>query len=494
MHAVRPYVQLLNTSAWTLYDCDVDPDSSHPELLAYLLVLGDRMATSGEVATAALHAAAWWFERGVDEVGAFTAAASRSERPDADALRAVAGATVWLRELRHETLEPPAMAAGHRPIPGTGLLVPRALEAEPPRLAAEWARIAERAVAAFHAHWQAEDASAIRGLCDWLVGAVPSLLVTARGSRIVWDPARPTQIGGLRHELRQAAGVAVRDLHQDLLVIDRHTRSFHDALVDPAALAAPDPATEQSGYTYMHRERALVTYNLHEAGMERLRGPELPYARAMLGARTVHEWAHLAVAAGWVPPVAPPERIAELTRAFATQMDGVIAAAPPALRRATAEDLAALAAAAAEKRDRATSPGAALAEVLQTRLPDFQANLVARRFLNQAEQETYVRQNVRTLRSEYPRPQLWRMLVRYLYEYQYLRFSGVADPRGYFLGSTWFAEDFLATGVLDDERFDALVRTVALLCECYAVDESRFRRASTADAAAVVSAAPTGKR
>src|SRR5712672_2332486 len=55
---VRPYVQLLNTSAWMLYGCDLDPEVSHAELAAYLLVLGDRMALSGEVASAPLHPAA----------------------------------------------------------------------------------------------------------------------------------------------------------------------------------------------------------------------------------------------------------------------------------------------------------------------------------------------------------------------------------------------------------------------------------------------------
>src|SRR6185369_6370245 len=79
--SVRPYVQLLNTSAWMLYASDVDPERSHAELLAYLLVLGDRMALSGEVATAPLHAAAYWFDRSEEEIASFTAAVARSIRP-----------------------------------------------------------------------------------------------------------------------------------------------------------------------------------------------------------------------------------------------------------------------------------------------------------------------------------------------------------------------------------------------------------------------------
>src|SRR4051794_20819040 len=73
--AVRPFVQLLNTSAWLLYADDFDPSRSHPELAAYLFVLGDRMALSGEIASAPLHAAAYWLDRSDDECAAFAAAA-----------------------------------------------------------------------------------------------------------------------------------------------------------------------------------------------------------------------------------------------------------------------------------------------------------------------------------------------------------------------------------------------------------------------------------
>jgi len=86
-------------------------------------------------------------------------------------------------------------------------------------------------------------------------------------------------------------------------------------------------------------------------------------------------------------------------------------------------------------------------------MPDYRANLVARAFMTEAEREVYVRHNVRTLRGEYPAPLLWRMLVRYLFEYQYLGralgFTRVEDPRSFFLSCTWFADDFLSTGVLE---------------------------------------------
>jgi hypothetical protein len=69
-------------------------------------------------------------------------------------------------------------------------------------------------------------------------------------------------------------------------------------------------------------------------------------------------------------------------------------------------------------------------------MPDYRANLVARELLTQAERETYVRHNIRSLRDEYPPPLLWRMLIRYLFEYQYLGralgMTRIANARDYF--------------------------------------------------------------
>ncbi len=477
--AVRPYAQLLNTSAWSLYDGDFDPERSHPELAAYLFVHGDRLAVVGDVALAALHAAPYWLERSPDECAAFAAAAARATRPDGDVLRAIAAGLPWLRELRHEDLRPvaregaravaakPAGGPAYRPIPGTGLLVPDAIVAEPPKLVDASAAAARATLARYHAAWRAEPRAAIAALCDWLTADAPRLLVTAQNGRVVWEPDAPARLGALRAELRQGDPAAVDSIAEDLRVIDRHTRRFLGALVAPDTLPRPAPETEQQGYSYMHRDRALIAYNLREPGMERLHGPALPYARAMLGARTAHEWSHLVADAGWVPLAVAGERLAELQARFAAELESVVAAAPEPIRRIAAADLEEIA---------GTYPAsAALARLLLERVPDYQANLVAMRFLDESERETYVRHNVRTLRPFYSAPRVWRMLIRYLYEYQYLRFSAVTDPAAFFVRSTWFDEDFFATGILDARRFDALTEAVAALCACWAVDERRFR-------------------
>jgi hypothetical protein len=460
--SVRPYVQLLNTSAWLLYESDVDPVRSHPEFLAYVLAHGDRMAVSGEVTTAAVHTAAWWLERSDAECGAFAAAAERSSRPDAGAFRALAGALGWLRELRHETLRPLVVLTPHRAIPGTGLLVPRAREAEPPALVARWTDEARRALAAYRAAWRAPASRGIAPLSAWLAETAPPLLVTAGDGRVVWDPERAADVGSLADALRDADAAAVEAVGADLAVVDRHTRAFLASLVDRAALPAPSARTEHRGYSWLHRERRLIAYDLHEPGMERLAGPPLPYALHMLGARTAHEWAHLAERAGWVPRVVAAEELAARKADVAAALDATIAAAPASLRARTRDDLRELAA--------GGSAGAALTRILLTRMPDYRANLVARRFMTEVERETYVRHNVRTLRPEYPPAELWRMLVRYLYEYQYLGpglgSRAVGDPRTWLARSTWFDDDFFASGALDERGFDTLAGAVARLCAC----------------------------
>jgi hypothetical protein len=330
---------------------------------------------------------------------------------------------------------------------------------------------ARGALAAYRAAYLATDAGALDALVRWLAADAPRLLVLARSGRIVWDPERPDDTATLRSVLGPAAGVAVRAILHDLKVVDRHTAAFHAAVVDPDALPAPAENTEHRGYTFLHRDRRLISYNLEEPGMERLLGPPLPYARAMLGARTAHEWAHLADGAGWVPRTVSREAFAELRAELAAEIDAAIAAAPRGVRNITSADRAALAS--------GRSAGAALTRILVSRLPDYRANLIARRFMTLTERETYVRHNIRTLRRDYPRAALWRMLVRYLYEYQYLRpalgLTTVADPRAYFVDSTGFGTDFLATGILEEKRFDALSDAVGRLAASYAVDDSRFR-------------------
>jgi hypothetical protein len=468
---VRPYVQLLNTSAWLVYASDVDPATSDPELLAYLLAVGDHMARSGEVTMAPVHAAAWWLERSDVECAAFAGAAARSTRPDAAALVAVADALPWLRELRHEVLHDGPIVVPGRSIPNTGLLVPRRHEAEPPELVATWTRVATKTVAAYHAAWRRSDPAAVTGACEWLATDAPPVLVVARGGQVLWDPDAPAQVGTVRAALKRADAAAVDRIRVDLARIAAITRRFWAAIVDPARLPPPAPNTFQSGYTFLHATRPIIGYNLDEPGMERLVGPALPYEAFMVGARTAHEWAHLADTAGFVPRVVTPEVWATLRAELAALLDDAVAAAPAAVRRQTAADLAALA--------DGRPLGVAMGRLLVTRMPDYRANLVARQLVTDDEAETYVRHNVRILRHEYSPEQAWRLVLRYLFEYQYLQpalgMTRIADPRTFFLTTTGAGEDVLARGLLDDARFDALAACVGRLCTAYAIDAEQLR-------------------
>lgn len=466
---VRPFASLLNTSTWTLHDCDLDPERSHEELVAYLLAHGDRMSETGELTLAAVHLASWWFECGAPERAAFAAAARASTRPDAAVYRAVADALPWLRELRHRQLRPPRSPGAHRPIPGTGLLVPRAHEEKPDHLVGACHTAATTVLQGFQTRWRGSDPDGVARLVAWLAHGdeQPRLLVTARAGEIVWDPDRPHDTEALRARLATAAPVALRDVLQDLQVVARHTRRFLAALAEPDSLPHPDPDGAQSGYAYLHRDRGLIAYNLDEPGIERLAGPALPYARAMLGARTIHEWAHLAVDGGLVPRAVGEDRWQDLVATLATLLDEVVTRAPKTVRERCAADVRLLA--------RGGTPGSALAAVFTTRLPDYRANLLGFPFLDVVERESYVRQNVRPLAREYPPERLWRHLVRALYEYQYLGFSAVPDARAYFVAHTWLERDFFACGALDGARFDALAAAARAVCTAHAIDRTRIR-------------------
>ena len=105
--------------------------------------------------------------------------------------------------------------------------------------------------------------------------------------------------------------------------------------------------------------------------MERLHGPPLPYARAMLGARTVHEWAHLAVEAGWVPRTVSRDeyRGAACGRWPRSSSDHRCGAGGGARADGARPRRARRSGRRSRRRARAAP---------STRMPDYQANLVAR--------------------------------------------------------------------------------------------------------------------
>ncbi|MFO0980219.1 MAG: hypothetical protein U1E76_00485 [Planctomycetota bacterium] len=219
----------------------------------------------------------------------------------------------------------------------------------------------------------------------------------------------------------------------------------------------------------MHLTRRLVAYNLHEGRMHRLHEPAPPFERWMLAARTAHEWAHLAVDAGWVAvPAHRRQEVLQLRAALAAQLETIAAELPAPLCAATAEHHRRLAAA-------HRSLGQALAAVALARLPDYQANLLAQRYLTADEIETYVRNNVASLAHDHAPHELLVRLARHAFEYQYLRFAQVRDPWRYFTSSTFFPNHYLRSGAITIARTTELFATMARVCDCHEVDSSWVR-------------------
>lgn len=467
---VRPYAQILNESTCTLYLEDLDPETSHAELVAYVLAFGERAAETTDMLRTAVHLAPWWFERTEAECEAFVCAAATSRRPDADLYQAIGAAIPWLRELRHRRARPARRGRPYREIPGTGLLVPRAREQEPDRLVAKVQASATRTLRAFHAAQRGPADAEIRGLAEWLAAEAPLVVVTDARTRVLWDPEAPTVRDALVERLRDCGPRTVESLRRDLACVDEHSRRFLASLREPEALPRVPSDLAQSGYTFLHRDRGIIGYNVDEPGIERLLAPAIPYARAMLGARTLHEWAHLAVDAGWVPRAVSSGEWSRRRQALVGALRAVIDGLPRAAREVVGPDLARLGA--------GGDAGEALADVFEGRLSDYRSNLLAARYQTPAEREAYVRQNVRPLRREYPPSERLRMLVRYVYERQYLRFSEIEAEREYFDEHTWFEADFVDTGFLDEERLTALLHAAAEVCHAFDIDRARFTDAT----------------
>jgi len=463
---VRPYAQILNECTCTLSLDDLDPTRSNPEFVAYVLAYGERAADTGDILRVPIHLAPWWFDRTDAERDAFCTAAEQSTRPDASLFRAIADAIPWLRELRHRRLRPVRKGGRHREIPGTGLLVPRRYESAPDALIGRVQNAAESTLRAFHAQHAGGAGPVLDQLVDWLGDAAPRVLVTDAGGRFLWDPERASETDALRTRLSRAGSEILASIRDDLECIDERSRRFLGSVREPAALPKPDAETAQGGYSFLHHERSQIAYNVDETGIERLLAPGIPYARAMLGARTLHEWGHLAVDAGWVPRAVDDSVWANLRAALAEPLEEIIRELPKPVRQIAAADLARLA--------REGSAGQHLVDIFESRLPDFQANILAARYQSDAEREAYVRQNIRPLRKEYPASDVLRMLVRYVYELQYLGFSGIEDPRTYFYEMTWFEADFFDTGILDEDRLDALSDAARALCRAHEIDEDKF--------------------
>ncbi|MCG8409590.1 MAG: hypothetical protein MI923_30660 [Phycisphaerales bacterium] len=467
---VRPYSQPFNKCSWLLYETDFDPATSNREFAAFQFFQAERLGLVREVISASLRNLSYYLICTDEEIERFCEGCRRSNRPDAVAYRAVAEAMPWIRRLYHESLKKPVLATIEPliKIPQTGLLIPRSLQANLDELIGTWTKTAQDAMAEFQTAHQPRKGLHTEKLCGWLEATQPCVLITGPPERVLWDPDKPREIEAVRSALGDTADEIAKSIEADLQVIDERSRGFFMSLRRPEDLPMPHTEMEESGLSYLHVGRRMIAYNLLDKVTDRLNLPSPPYERDMLAARTIHEWGHQAVDAGLVPIATSRQADHEqYYEQLADLLDEIYRNAPAGARSITAASMARLA-------DRDESPGHALARVATNRVCDFQANLLSQNYLTLAERETYIRNNVYALILESAGTELFQRLARHVYEYQYLRFSRIDDPLAYFLGSTWFGEQYLKTGILTDTQFKNLLSVVGKLCDCYEVDQSKF--------------------
>ena len=257
---------------------------------------------------------------------------------------------------------------------------------------------------------------------------------------------------------------AADSLIEDWSLVDRLSKRFVDALRDPEGLSPPGESLDQEDGIYMYADRMLIAYCLAQPGFKTLAEEAPPFHRLLVGARTIHEWGHIAADAGMVRiPEHLQDQHEKTHEEVVALFDRIVAGAPAAQRQTAAREVELL------RRE-----GYRLGDMPLQRIGDYQANLLARAFLSASEMEAYIRANVRPLIDEEDVGPYLR-LARHAYEYQYLTLSRMADPFGYFLSCTWFAEDLIASGIVTEAETRELFEAVGRMFACYEVDSTRIR-------------------
>ncbi len=461
----RPYYQPLEGASWLLYASDFEPETGSVELGAFLFALAERAGLVKKLSGAALRTLSWFVGASDEAIEDFRAGAARSVRPDAEALRHLAGALETVRGFAHDRLAPSAEATGpaYGRVDGTGLVIEKR---HIPRIKSIMGAFDEAGGQVVERYFEAQAARSgrapreIAALEAWLAESVPPLLVLDGERRALWDPERPGDTSALARALEEAGDAPLASLHRDLALVAERTRSFLAVLDEPDTLVVPTDALEEAGGVYIH-PRKLVAYALEQPGLDTRAEAAPPMHRLLLAARVIHEWGHLAVEAGYVPIAAG--RAAEKQQRFEelrATLDAITSLAPEELREELRE----------ETRQRARQ-GKHLADLVLDRVDDYRANLLMQRICAPEETEAYLRNNVRALLFEPGGPYV--RLARYAYEYQYLRLGCIGDPWSYFVASTFFAEQYLRTGIVSEAHARELFERVTRLFDCYAVDERR---------------------
>ncbi len=467
----RPYFQPIRNASWLFYRSDFDPRTSDPEFAAYLFVHLERMGWTREVLAAFAQNLGYFLLRSPSERNRFIAAAERCMRPDRVAFRALARAVRWIgEEGAHPELRPRAIVlpVAEWSIAKSGPTLPVTRRREWEEVVREWERTASSVFDRYLRRYRKRARGATSNLLDWLDEVRPWVVLCAE-REVLWHPRAGRPSSASRKALGDLHPEVAESLRRDWEVIDRRSR----AVLARVSLAVDGKlecsGIEPGGLCWLHAEHGCIAYDLREPGMLRLHLPAPPFERWMLAARAVHEWGHYLAEQGVVG--VPPDRRAHfqrLVQELADLCEEVVRAAPSAVRDGLADEIQAL-------MRQHGSVGAGLAQVALARLPDYRANVLARNFLSDEEMQMYVRSNVTCLRQSMRPRALFQRLVRYAYEYQYLRLlRDLRDPWDYFVSVTAFPREFWDTGIVSQERTHALFVHISEICDLQQIDRTRI--------------------
>ena len=466
---VRPYLDLFHRSSWLLYASDFDPVVSDLEFATHQLLYTERLGMVRDVAQAMINGASYWMVRSEEEIEAFRAACIRSPRPDAAAFRALADAIPWMQTLFHVDLRQPSGDLSElRELDDTGLLIPpdavAPLMSLIPALRDITAETLQRYYDSANVTPDRSDPLPERGVTDWLTQTIPLLLVLDDAGELLWDPEQPAETAALSAALEGIAAAPAESLRTDLEIIGERSARFLASLRDPARLPPPKHLDEEGG-VYMHTQRRLIAYVLTQPGLDPRREVAPPYHHLLVGARTIHEWGHIAEEVGMI-------RVPEARRAEHSDALGRVAAAVDRILRDAPQRFAKNALIEARRAGQLGRPSELVTASLLHRMPDLLSNILSRCYLSVEEMEAYLRNNVRLHLGEGLGP--LTLLANIAYEYQYLKLSRIQDPLRYLIRSTWLREYLIDFGVLSLEHLRALLRATEQMCACYEIDEDAF--------------------
>jgi hypothetical protein len=462
----RPYSHPFPGSSWLLFQSDFAPGDEDPELATYLFFHAERTAQSRSALNAFIHNISYFNQLDDEQLRLFQKQCSNCTRPDAAAFEALATFLASSPQIFHPNLNPlpPNFDARCGRIDGANVLL-RAADAP---LVQQLAKtIQQDGEAIVERHYQQHRGSSpnnLTQLSDWLAATTPKIQIRIADD-IAWDPMQGVAPEMLHQRLQGMSQRSCLSLLEDLKIIHSRSCRFLESLQDLSCLPKSD-VLEQEGSLYIDSRSHCMVYSLSEPNLNLLNEPTPPYGRWLLGARTVHEWAHLAVEADLVEVPAENKEQEQTDReAVATILRAIVQRATGPCRTLHDHELQQIA-------PTATDPGAAWCDYLFTRMADFQSNLLLPQFAEPVEVESYVRLNARCHNQD--TVGLYKQLMRYAFESQYLRLCSIRNPLEYLLDSIWFEDFFVVPGIIKKTEMAELYHAVGEVCSHQTIRSSAF--------------------